>query len=898
MITDSWVFNQMTGSDTPSNVLTETSDIFWGAGHQRWWHLEHNRDGPSVDVIDIWDDYSGAGVTVAVHDEMVNFNHPDLKENYDSSIDYDLNKRATKLDYPFGTDASHGTAVAGVIGAANNGFGTIGIAYEARLTSLAFSYESENVIDEVLTGISRAKNYDIVNNSWSFVKAFTDRNFGDSLIEPVTEGRDGLGTIMVFSASNQRSAVSSNYLDFQNSPYAVAVGAVDKEGDAASFSSIGTNVLVSTAGVNIKTTTRDDNYSGVDGTSFAAPMVSGVVALMLEANPDLGYRDVQEILAYSSKISELGDRGHTANDWVINGADNYNGGGLHYSDVFGYGFVNAFAAVRLAETWTKQQTIDNLQTHVVDKQFDTPLRLVAGDTDSLSVSFEVTENIVAEHVQLALDFSWRDSGNLEVYLTSPDGTRSQLMYDLYTPDAVGDFRLFEFTTVASMGENAAGTWTIDIVNPDPDANFKGETMTGEFKGFTATILGEAPSVTNTYIYTDEFAVLYDDELTERVVLRDRNGGTDTINAAAVTTDSTLDLNRGPGAVIAGHALTIEGLIENAVGGDGDDTLIGNNADNHLHGGRGDDHFTLSAGDDTLDGGRGQDKLVIEADFNAFSAFELIGDTLSLAFNDGATALIQSIEAFVVDGVNYGYNALVDALEDVSNTDDRPDSGQGSGGASVITPPPPADTPKDDVPPNNTGNDDDDTPHDWLGEAPDDAILGKGGAERLKGNMGTDSWLDGGAGDDTLLGLDGQDTLIGGEGDDLHFGHGANDVLKGGNGNNRLVGGEGDDTLIAEAGDNVLVGEEGADTFVISADTFGGKQRITDFSAADGDTIVLLDPDNILDTMDIVMALSWGTGVQLSAVNKKGDALSIVEIHGDFDAETLLQLKEVSSELLI
>ncbi|MFX5522508.1 hypothetical protein ABTD78_24870, partial [Acinetobacter baumannii] len=70
---------------------------------------------------------------------------------------------------------------------------------------------------------------------------------------------------------------------------------------------------------------------------------------MLEANPHLGYRDIQKILAYSARqVDSVGSA------WTTNGAFNWNGGGLHVSHDYGFGAVDALAAVRLAETWTEQ----------------------------------------------------------------------------------------------------------------------------------------------------------------------------------------------------------------------------------------------------------------------------------------------------------------------------------------------------------------------------------------------------------------------------------------------------------------------------------------------------------------------------------------------------------------
>ncbi|MGY8991208.1 MAG: S8 family serine peptidase, partial [Rhodospirillales bacterium] len=150
---------------------------------------------------------------------------------------------------------------------------------------------------------------DIINNSWGWDGYFYD-NFNTELfsssrqaIEDVaTLGRGGLGSFITFAAGNSGDVGDNvNYHSFQNSQYVTAVGGVNSDGSLANFSTPGAAVLVSAGATNILTTDRlgslgytNGDTVSISGTSFSAPTVAGVAALILEANPTLGYRDIQE----------------------------------------------------------------------------------------------------------------------------------------------------------------------------------------------------------------------------------------------------------------------------------------------------------------------------------------------------------------------------------------------------------------------------------------------------------------------------------------------------------------------------------------------------------------------------------------------------------------------------
>jgi Ca2+-binding RTX toxin-like protein len=847
-----------------SAVVDPTSTYYNDTRENKQWYLDGSTLSPlTIDVYSVWKDYVGTGVKVGVIDSQIDYNHAELSKAYDKSLDYNfaLNSADPVIDAEH-LPLFHGTSVAGIISAeANNGFGIAGLASGASLAGLAIDYNSDAVTDQIVAALRQSASLDVVNNSWSFVSNLADDfnknpDYEDALEYAVTHGRGGLGTSIVFAAGNAGTSGTSNYHNFQNSPYTIAVGAVDPDGSPSSFTSLGANVLISAAGRDIYTTDLKGRFDTVSGTSFAAPAVSATVALMLEANPELGYRDVQQILAYSAHREGLSESANFGDGWRTNGADDFNGGGLHFSDAFGYGFLNVHDAVRLAETWSGQQTIANLAT--VTQTVDVNKQLVAGSNDHISAEIEVGKAIDIEHVQLAMDLRWLDTANIDVYLTSPDGTQVRLVYDLPYDDRIGNIRSFTFDSVASMGEQSAGTWKLDIYNRDPDATDKaGAPLTGELQDVTLTISGNALDLNNdTYIYTDEFGTLYSgSDLADRKVLHDGDGGTDTINAAAVTSDSIIDLTAGRHTVIAGVTVSLDAnAIENAFTGDGNDTLIGSKLANLLNAGRGDDVIYFSFGNDTLDGGQGQDSLIFDCAFSSLSGHVTSDGDLALSIGSGEVSTVCNVESFVfTDGTfsladltgrlgasgggNTQDNDQGPAPEPPAGRDTGSTTGDGSNDAS-------------DTPSSGTAAFFDETARTYektlSGSATDEKIRGADTADRIDGLGGNDVLLGrggndaiyGGNGDDRLNGGAGSDYLDGGHGFDKLYGDLGIDKLYGVDGNDLLRGGDGDDWLNGGSGSDRLYGDAGADTFVFDISDLDGLDVIYDFDASEGDRIML------------------------------------------------------------
>jgi subtilisin-like proprotein convertase family protein len=614
---------------------------------QQWHLLNTGQSGGPVlydlNVADVWDDYTGRGVTVGVIDSGIDPLHPDIDANYAADTGFEAAYGSSR--------SSHGTAVAGLIAAeAGNGLGGTGVAPDAGILGFR-AIGAGGSFNAMLEAMRRQVDVDVSNNSWSYETPFVDdlqaqgfRDFAQAMSDVVAYGRDGLGTSLVFAAGNRgQLGGDANYHGITSSRFGIAVGAVEADGAISGYSTPGASVLVSAFGSGVQGDIVSTDVTGAEGsdpgdytgsfngTSASAPMVSGIVALMLEANPHLGYRDVQEILASSARQT-----GPVEDCWQINGAGTWNGGGLHVSHQYGYGLVDAHAAVRLAETWTGTGIETGTDNETVTGQHTAwnEYSLSASSTPGLwipdlgsvtdAIAIDAPQDLRIDHVEVDLGIAHSWVGDLTVTLTSPSGTYSVLAarpgaHAGQSAGIQGDGGIhFTTTSTQHWGENGNGTWTLEV------RDGQGYDV-GVLEDWTLRLYGDLDTGDDRFVFTDEYAAMAAaDPL--RSLLSDE-GGTDTFNAAAVTSDMVIDLRPGAQSQVAGAALTIGAgtTIENVFGGDGADLIVGNAAANEICGGR---------GDDVLYGDAGQDRFVFAPDCGLdavmdFTAASGAGDILDL-----------------------------------------------------------------------------------------------------------------------------------------------------------------------------------------------------------------------------------------------------------------------------
>lgn len=454
---------------------------------EQWHHENTGQTGglrnADIQVRPVWDQgYFGSGVVVGVIDTGIEYDHPDLIANWYAGKGYDYNDNDADPS-PVGYDDRHGTSVAGITLADTNSIGGLGIAPAAKLVPLRLIAGPFSPGTEAEALSYQKDLVDIYNNSWG---PSDDRGVHyaeintvtiDALRDNVQFGRGGLGNIYVWAAGNGGlNRDNSNYDGYNALPYTISVGAVGQDDIKTGYSEPGANLLVVApsggrgSGITTTDNTGLSGYSSTDyfdnfsGTSAAAPMVSGVVALMLDARPDLNWRDVQQILAKTATPVDF-----SGEKWSRNAAN------LWVSHDYGFGRVNADAAVALAKNWVSLGAMQTATANNYANQY-----LQQGQEYMRQVSISSTMEVQFARVKLVLSHSnW---GDIRVELESPSGMRSVLAVPHTNANTPGEPGTWTYLSTHFLGEPATGTWRLYVT----DASSGG---TGTWSSWTLELLG-------------------------------------------------------------------------------------------------------------------------------------------------------------------------------------------------------------------------------------------------------------------------------------------------------------------------------------------------------------------------------------------------------------------------
>jgi len=271
------------------------------------WHL------PKIEVPQAWDITTGSSsVIIAILDKGVDGTHPDLAAKIVSGWNfYDNNSDTSDV-------VGHGTLVAGAAAAmSDNGIGVTSLAWSCRIMPVRISDTTGSAYDSTAAqALTWAADHGarVANISYALSQS--------SAVTTAAQYFQSKGGVVTVAAGNYSTFVAAS-----DNPYVLTISATDSSDVLGSFSNTGNNIDLAAPGVNIATTVRGGSYGISSGTSLSAPVVAGVAALVISANPGLAGSQVQDIL--KNTTDDLGAPG--------------------WDPSYGWGRVNAYKAVLAAK---------------------------------------------------------------------------------------------------------------------------------------------------------------------------------------------------------------------------------------------------------------------------------------------------------------------------------------------------------------------------------------------------------------------------------------------------------------------------------------------------------------------------------------------------------------------
>ena len=452
------------------------------------WHLNNagqrkgGVSGEDINAEEAWAAGTlGADINVAVVDTGLDADHEDLLDNVDETKNH--NYTAQPGEAPTNIPADHhGTAVAGIIAALDNSLGVRGVAPRATIYgyNLIQKPTDANQVDAMQRNLMETH---VSNNSWGgnadragVTRA--PRRWEMAIETGLTQGAGGMGIVYVFSAGNDGPRDYANLEERLNHHGVTTVCAVTDQGVHAPYSEQGANLWVCAPSGSaqrqktdddrpeITTTDSNDVYTdSFTGTSAATPIVSGVAALVRSANTSLTWRDAKLILAASARKNDADDAGWEDGALKYGAAtDRY-----HFNHKYGFGVVDAKAAVDLAGSWT---TLPTFVEQAVNSATTLNLSIPDCPSGTCSNNTPVSSSIpmgaaveFIEFVEINVNLSHTAFRDLQIELVSPSRKVSTLSVPVdvkiwSTPaPLVGNVR---FGSAKHLGENPAGTWMLRL----------------------------------------------------------------------------------------------------------------------------------------------------------------------------------------------------------------------------------------------------------------------------------------------------------------------------------------------------------------------------------------------------------------------------------------------------
>ena len=437
------------------------------------WYLNHNGGnqlvaGSHISVEQAWDTTRGVrSIIVAVVDDSFDLNHPDFQGNGKIVAPRDL-KENDFLPLPGEKETSHGTACAGLAVAEENGAGIVGVAPGCAMMPIRTTgFLDDQSIEDVFNWTVE-KGASVISCSWGASAVYFPLSIRQraAISHAATNGRNGKGCVIVFAAGNTNRPINgtineqnwpknivkgnTNWLSgFAVHPDVITVSASTSLNKKAAYSNWGDNISVcapsnnappgmwfqetgfvytqpaivsSLFGLGILTADQlgaagydAGNFTNnFGGTSSATPIVAGVAALVLSANPDLTAQQVKQIL--QDTADKIIDNSPDPQLNIDGGTYDSNG----HSQWFGYGKVNAAKAVRLAKQMGVVAQITNEQTQVKNTQV---VNIPDNDQQGIKSTIAINEAANIGDIQVTVNITHDFLGDLEIYLIAPNNQR-------------------------------------------------------------------------------------------------------------------------------------------------------------------------------------------------------------------------------------------------------------------------------------------------------------------------------------------------------------------------------------------------------------------------------------------------------------------------------------------
>ncbi|KAJ6453471.1 peptidase S8/S53 domain-containing protein [Mycena vitilis] len=441
------------------------------------WHLINDEQAEhSMNVAPVWEmGFTGKGIISSLVDDGLDYTSEDLKDNFDADDSYDFNDHES-LPTPKLSDDTHGTRCAGQIAAGKNTACGVGIAYNSKVAGVRILSGAISDVDEAAALNYGFQNVSIYSCSWGppdngAVMEGPDYLIKKAVLNGINAGRGGKGSIFVFASGNGAgSGDQCNFDGYTNSIYSVTVSAVDYKGLRPYYSEACTANMVaaysSGSGKSITTTDKGTNKcaSTHGGTSAAAPNAAGVFALVLEARPDLTWRDIQHLCVGNARMINPDDE-----DWETTAS------GRKYSSKYGYGVLDGLKIVQAARDWKLVKPQARLQSRNIQIEGGTMNPIgnysggevigVGGVSSVMSMKWDMLQDAnfeKLEHITVRVWIEHTRRGDVQVELTSPGGHKSVLAEKRRSDGANTGYPGWTFMTIKHWGEDIVGDWTLRV----------------------------------------------------------------------------------------------------------------------------------------------------------------------------------------------------------------------------------------------------------------------------------------------------------------------------------------------------------------------------------------------------------------------------------------------------